>query len=246
MPELNEESMRKNEERRREKEEDEWSCTARISVRYGEMRIVVPAKYARRALRIARSLSAGEREERKDEERRREEARRDGEETGRESVEKREERGAEDEGLDRVRPDGVKGEETEKDRRQEGEKGSAERAAERIARKVEEKDEKRDEKASRNWNMAVRAQTLEQVLDSLPKFKNVFIREKEEDVCECGDGRPLFSVVATFMCSRGTLTKKSMKDGLLLVSAEKRGRITPAEIHKLLSEGYREFAGVTE
>lgn len=229
-----------------------------VSVRYGALTISVPAEMARKALKALRRCA-----------KQREDAGRDAGEgegrvrgSGRGSEEGSEEAAEEvvgrgkgsDKGSDKRR-----GRECSRGCETGGQTGQTERI-ERIER-IEQEGQTRQEgqteqqeqegdraersKASRNWTVTVEAPTLADALDTLPKFRTVFAKEVGEvSSGEIGGERRRIVMHATFACSRATLTPKSIKGATRLVSAEQRQRMAQDEAHRLIQDGFREFAGV--
>lgn len=209
-----------------------------VSVRYGALTISVPAEMARKALKALRRCA-----------RQREDVG-DGEGSGRGSEEVAEEVVGRGKGTDKGSEKGRGSEETGQSRQQEvglteqlrgqleGNTGQADQAD-------QEGDRTEKCKASRNWTVTVEAPTLADALDTLPKFRTVFAKETG-DVSngEIGGERKRIVMHATFACSRATLTPKSIKGATRLVSAEQRQRMAQDEAHRLIQDGFREFAGV--
>lgn len=200
--------------------------SSKVTVRCGELCVSVPLKMARRALKLARSLSACARKAEvgvRDEEKEVSDAERGGEREKEREKERRERRLT----LPQLEKEGKREEKRE------------ERKEERI-------DDEAD-RACRNWTLEVSAASLEKVLDSMPKFKTAFVKQTTPDVPMLeADSVHKFIVHLSLSCSRSTFTQKSMKESAVLLRAEKRKRLSPAETHALIGEGYREFAGVAE
>lgn len=212
---------------------------ATVSVRYGALTISVPAEMARKALKALRRSTKRQKETAEDDRDRQEREVRQEREMRemREVGEVRDEREVEydrnynrEEVREEVREDGGSGRESEK-------------GCERGTGEGGEGGEKC--KASRNWTVVVEAPTLADALDTLPKFRTVFAKETGDvSTGEIGGERKRIVMHATFACSRATLTPKSIKGATRLVSAEQRQRMAQNETHRLIQDGFREFAGV--
>ena len=173
---------------------------SRVTVKCGEICVSVPVKAARKALKLARSLS----------------------------VHAKSQPCGEGKGSEKASSDTECGERRERVRKEAADKGED------------------AERACRNWVLEVEAPSMERVLDSMPKFKTAFVKQLTPEAPMLEGSKGVFVVHLSLSCSRSTFTQKSMKEGAQLTKAEKRQRLTPAEAHALIGDGYREFAGVAE
>lgn len=224
---------------------------AAVSVRYGALTISVPAELARKALKALRRC-AKQREDAGDdagsvrgsgrgsEEVREEVTGEVREEVAEEVVGRGSKRGS---AREFVRGSERGSEETGESRAEQREGQSRHEAQDGQPGQDEDRAERC--KASRNWTVTVEAPTLADALDTLPKFRTVFAKETGEvSTGEIGGERKRIVMHATFACSRATLTPKSIRGATRLVSAEQRQRMAQDEAHRLIQDGFREFAGV--
>lgn len=217
-----------------------------VSVRYGALTISVPAEIARKALKALRRCTKRQREDAGEGEG----SGRGSEEVAEEVVGRGSERGSCKEFVREFARGSGRGSERGESRQevedeQSGQLGGQSGQPRQEGQHEQEGDRTERSKASRNWTVTVEAPTLADALDTLPKFRTVFAKEVGDvSTGEIGGERRRIVMHATFACSRATLTPKSIKGATRLVSAEQRQRMAQDEAHRLIQEGYREFAGV--
>lgn len=214
---------------------------AAVSVRYGALTISVPAELARKALKELRRCT-----------RQREDAGDDagsvrgsvrGSCRGSEEVSEEVRKEVRKEAAEEVGGE-VSEEVVGRGSVRGTERGSV-RGREEVGEEARGEGDRERSKASRNWTVTVEAPTLADALDTLPKFRTVFAKEVGEvSSGEIGGERKRIVMHATFACSRATLTPKSIRGATRLVSAEQRQRMAQDEAHRLIQDGFREFAGV--
>ena len=214
---------------------------ATVSVRYGALTISVPAEIARKALKALRRSTQCQEAGRADGGSGR------GSSRGSEEVAEEVRREAAEEVAEEVRgevAEEVVGRGSGRGSKRGGVRGREE-PREEVGEEARGEGDRERCKASRNWTVTVEAPTLADALDTLPKFRTVFAKEVGEvSTGEIGGERRRIVMHATFACSRATLTPKSIKGTTRLVSAEQRQRMAQDEAHRLIQDGFREFAGV--
>lgn len=218
---------------------------ATVSVKYGALTISVPAEIARKALKALRRSTQRQEAGRED----RGSVR--GSSRGSEEVSEEARREVPEEVPEEARgevSEEVVGRGSVRGTKKGSVRGSEEpreEVGEEVPEEVRGEGDREKCKASRNWTVTVEAPTLADALDTLPKFRTVFAKEMGDvSTGEIGGERKRIVMHTTFACSRATLTPKSIKGATRLVSAEQRQRMAQDETHRLIQDGFREFAGV--